>query len=114
MPRQHTEIEFLDVVYVHGVEEGPLVGEMGTCDFSTISEISEIDRPSRVAPTFTTRLRFCKMLRSTDANRTTVVNVPTELTEHMGIFNDMLDTVSSDGDREPVFSPPPSYTISTR
>jgi len=28
------------------------------------------------------------------------------LTEHMGIFKDMLDTVSSDGDREPVFSLP--------
>ena len=34
MPRQHTEVEFLDVVYVHGVEEGSLMGEMGTCDFS--------------------------------------------------------------------------------
>ena len=66
------------------------------------STISEIDRPGRVAPHY--RLRFCR-IRITDANRTKVVNVPTELTEHMGIFKDMLDTVSSVGDSEPVFSP---------
>jgi hypothetical protein len=48
------------------------------------------------------------MLRITDANRTKIVNVPTELTEHMGIFKDMMDTVSSVGDSEPVFSPPSS------
>jgi hypothetical protein len=47
------------------------------------------------------------MLRITDANHTKVVNVPTELTEHMGIFKDTLDTVSADGDREPVFLPSP-------
>jgi hypothetical protein len=42
------------------------------------------------------------MLRITDAERTKVVNVPWELAQHIGIFKDMLETVPSDGDSEPV------------
>lgn len=45
------------------------------------------------------------MLRITDAERTKVVNVPWELAQHIGIFKDMLETVPSDGDSEPVCPP---------
>ena len=47
MPRQHSKVEFLDVVYIHGVQEGFFMGERDTFDLNILGSVIDLSRGNR-------------------------------------------------------------------